>query len=274
MFALEVIGNGLAAAERFRVREIGVRSGIKHGAGHGGIMNWNQPGGRVGFVRMCGRFTLTADSDTLAKRFAAEVAPETSTQPRYNIAPTQNVIIVRNDGRRVLVPMRWGLIPSWAKDPTIASRLINARAETLAEKPSFRAAFAKRRCLICATGFYEWQKISPKEKQPVFIRLKTGEPFGFAGLWEHWRAADGAEVLTCAIITTAANELMRPIHERMPVILPTAAEDRWLDPTLTDPIKVADLLQPYPASEMECYPVSRMVNSPANDRPECIVPVH
>jgi putative SOS response-associated peptidase YedK len=223
---------------------------------------------------MCGRFTQTAPIETIARRFGVSDLPAKlpAQAPRYNVAPTQQVIIVRDDGQRVLVPMRWGLIPSWAKDPAIGNRLINARAETLAEKPSFRTAFARRRCLIVADGFYEWQK-QGAAKQPMRIVLKSREPFGFAGLWDRWRTPDGEEVLTCTIVTTTANELLKPIHDRMPVILPASAEARWLDPQQTDLAKLRDLLQPYPPEEMECYPVSRLVNSPAHDTPECIVPL-
>jgi len=191
--------------------------------------------------------------------------------PRYNIAPTQSVIVVNDTGQRQLVQMRWGLIPSWAKDPAIGNRMINARAETLTVKPAFRVALRKRRCLILADGFYEWQK-KEKIKQPMFIRLKSREPFGFAGLWEHWNSPEGEEILTCTIITTEANELLKQVHERMPVILPREKEDEWLDPN-AEPSRLLELLKPYPSDLMEFYEVSRLVNSPANDTPDCIVPV-
>ena len=244
---------------------------------------------------MCGRFTLTKQMREIAARFGVHyprgysgpgttepgktVGAETSVpglQPsvgsaRYNIAPTQPVIVVNDTGQRQLVVMQWGLVPSWAKDPGIGNRLINARAETIAEKPAFRAALKKRRCLIPADGFYEWQKTG-KVKQPVHIVLKTREPFGFAGLWEHWASPDG-ELLTCTIITTEVNELLKAVHHRMPVILPREAESVWLDPTIQDPEKLLPLLKPYPSELMEYYPVSRAVNSPANDSPQCIVPI-
>jgi putative SOS response-associated peptidase YedK len=168
--------------------------------------------------------------------------------------------------------MLWGLIPSWAKDPGIGNRMINARVETLAEKPAFRAALKKRRCIIPADGFYEWQKLG-KVKQPVRIVLKSREPFGFAGLWEHWRSPKGEEVLSCTIITTEANELLKAVHERMPVILTRDAEAAWLDPKTQEPEKLLPLLKQYPLEEMEFYPVSREVNSPAVDKASNIEPL-
>ena len=154
-----------------------------------------------------------------ADRFGAPVPPASATyHARFNIAPTQAVILVGDDGKRYMKEMLWGLIPSWAKDPGIGNRMINARVETLAEKPAFRAALKKRRCIIPADGFYEWQKLG-KVKQPVRIVLKSREPFGFAGLWEHWMSPEGEEILSCTIVTTEANELLNAVHERMPVIL-------------------------------------------------------
>jgi putative SOS response-associated peptidase YedK len=222
---------------------------------------------------MCGRFTLTRNLKELAERFSASVPSDaTPTTPRYNIAPTQNVIVVSDDGQRRLQPMRWGLIPSWAKDPAIGNRMINARAETLADKPSFRNALKKRRCIIPADGFYEWQKLG-KVKQPVHIVLKTREPFGFAGLWEHWKSPEGEEILTCTIITTEANDLLKTVHDRMPVILTREAEGVWLDPKIQEPEKLLPLLKQFPSEAMEYYPVSRQVNSPAVDQPGNIEPV-
>jgi putative SOS response-associated peptidase YedK len=194
------------------------------------------------------------------------------TTPRYNIAPTQTVIVVNDTGDRQLVPMRWGLIPSWAKDPSIGNRMINARAESIAEKPAFRAALKRRRCIIPADGFYEWQR-TVSSKQPVRIVLKSREPFGFAGLWEHWTSPTGEEVLSCTIITTEVNELLREVHHRMPAILPREAEAAWLDPKVQDTETLLALLKPYPSEAMEYYPVDRLVNSPANDVPQCIIPV-
>jgi putative SOS response-associated peptidase YedK len=182
------------------------------------------------------------------------------------------VIVIGDDGKRYMKQMLWGLIPSWAKDPGIGDRMINARVETLAEKPAFRAALKKRRCIIPADGFYEWQKLG-KVKQPVRIVLKSREPFGFAGLWEHWRSPEGEEVLSCTIITTEANDLLKTVHDRMPVILTRDAEAAWLDPKTQDPEKLLRLLKQYPPEELEFYPVSREVNSPAVDKASNIEPL-
>lgn len=221
---------------------------------------------------MCGRFTLTADPDELRQAFPwlniAEMGP-----PRYNIAPSQPVAVAANDGKNRLDYFVWGLIPSWAKDPTIGSRMINARAETLAEKPSFRAAFRRRRCLIFASGFYEWQTLpGRKARQPMYIRMQDSRPFAFAGLWETWNAPDGSQVLSTAIITTEPNALMSTIHNRMPVILPSAVHPLWLDRGEPGLDLLQALLVPYPEAEMTAFPVSMLVNSPANDAPQCILP--
>jgi putative SOS response-associated peptidase YedK len=192
--------------------------------------------------------------------------------PRYNVAPTQSVIVVNDTGKRQIVSMRWGLIPSWAKDLSIGNRMINARAETLAEKSAFRNALKKRRCIIPADGFYEWQKLG-KVKQPIRIVLKSREPFGFAGLWERWQSPDGAEMLSCTIITTEANELLKSVHDRMPVILTRDAEAKWLDPKVQEPDKLLPLLKQFPSDQMEFYPLSREVNSPAVDKPSNIEPI-
>ena len=226
---------------------------------------------------MCGRFSLGVNLDDLIEAFPdftfpPETARENSAWPRYNIAPTQNVMVVPNNTAGHVSFFRWGLIPSWAKDPAIGNRLINARAETLGEKPSFRAAYLRRRCLILADGFYEWQAIpGSKAKQPMYIRLATKKPFAFAGLWELWRP-DDTPILSCTIITTEPNALLAPIHNRMPVILPPDAYARWLDPAEQKPAVLNALLKPYPADLMTTYPVSRLVNSPTNDTPACIVP--
>lgn len=194
--------------------------------------------------------------------------------PRYNIAPTQPVLAVRVSAQtrqREFTLFRWGLIPSWAKDPKMSTRMINARAETAAEKPAFRAAFRRRRCLIPATGFYEWQK-RKEGKQPYFITMQDGRPFAMAGLWEYWLAADGSEIDSCAILTTQPNELVRPLHNRMPAIIHKADFDAWLDPSA--PLELLrHLLRPFPANHMRAYPVSRLVNNPANDAPQCIEPI-
>jgi putative SOS response-associated peptidase YedK len=222
---------------------------------------------------MCGRFTLTLDPGELQDMIPGFVNQSTFT-PRYNIAPTQPVAVITNSNVPQLDYYLWGLIPSWAKDPEIGSRLINARSETLAEKPSFRAAFRRRRCLVLANGFFEWKAVpGEKSKTPMFIHLKTGKCFGFAGLWEIWSSPDGSEVRSCTIITTQPNELMQPIHSRMPVILPSAAYKDWLDPEERASESLIQWLSPYPADEMEAYPVSRLVNSPQNDVPECVLPL-
>jgi putative SOS response-associated peptidase YedK len=221
---------------------------------------------------MCGRYTLATDLKKVADRFGAPMPGDewaTSVPLRYNIAPTQSVIVVGDDGKRYMKQMRWGLIPSWAKDPSVGNRMINARAETLAEKPAFRAALKKRRCLIPADGFFEWQKLG-KVKQPVRIVLKSREPFGFAGLWEHWTSPEGEEVLSCTIITTEANDLLKSVHDRMPVILTPEAEAVWLDPKIQDPERLLLLPRQYPSDEMEFYPVSGDVNSPGVDKPSNI----
>lgn len=222
---------------------------------------------------MCGRFTMTVDPAQLQDTFPWLEVPE-GIQPRYNIAPTQPVAVVPNNGENRLEYFQWGLIPSWAKDPSIGNRMINARADTLAEKPAFRAAFRRRRCLVLADGFYEWRKeAGQKVKQPMYIRLKTGEPFAFAGLWEVWNSPDGSQILSCTIITTDPNELVEDIHNRMPVILPRDGYASWLEPSERQPKDLQDLLRPYPSQELEAYPVSTVVNSPGNDTPTCVLPL-
>jgi putative SOS response-associated peptidase YedK len=195
--------------------------------------------------------------------------------PRYNIAPSQPIAVIPNNGQNRIEFFRWGLIPSWAKDPKIGNRMINARAETLAEKPSFRVAYRRRRCLVLADGFYEWRKeAGRKTKTPMYIRLESGQPFAFAGLWEAWRSPDDQTVLSCTIITTTPNTLVEKIHNRMPVVLAPAAYDLWLDPGEQSPDRLNEWLRPYPASQMSAYPVSTQVNNPSNDVPDCIVPVN
>jgi putative SOS response-associated peptidase YedK len=223
---------------------------------------------------MCGRFTLTAETNIIQKNFPWINIPE-NLQPRFNIAPTQPVAVVPNDGKNRLDYFVWGLIPSWAKDPNIGSRMINARAETLADKPSFRTAFRRRRCLILADGFYEWkQDKNARRKIPIYIKLESGKPFAFAGLWENWNSADGSQILSCTIITTKPNPLMEEIHNRMPVILPEEAYTKWLEPGEQKPENLSELLAPYPSDKMIAYPVSTLVNSPQNESPECIVPLN
>lgn len=190
-------------------------------------------------------------------------------RPRYNIAPTQAVLaVVRGpDGLRAGW-LRWGLIPYWAKDESIGNRLINARSETLGEKPSFREAFRKRRCLIVADGFYEWRRTG-ETKTPVWIHRASRRPFAFAGLWERWRSPEGEPIVSCTIVTTEAIDTLRPIHPRMPVILPPDARDVWLDPD-SAPDALERVLRPYPDDDLRFHEVSTLVNSPRNDDPECI----
>ncbi|MBD2346547.1 SOS response-associated peptidase [Anabaena subtropica] len=223
---------------------------------------------------MCGRFTLTQSAEALAEFFHVQQLLDLEAQ--YNIAPTQTVVTLLHNpenNKRELRKLHWGLIPSWAKDRAIASKLINARAETVAEKPSFRSAFKQRRCLVVADGFYEWQKQKSK-KQPFYFRLQDGQPFGFAGLWEKWKAPGSEEITSCTIVTTVANELLQPIHDRMPVILAPQDYDLWLDPQEQKLQALQHLLSPYPAAAMTSYPVSILVNSPKHNSPECIIPVN
>ncbi len=220
---------------------------------------------------MCGRFALIVDPEQLAAQFDVEVPPQMA--DRYNIAPTQPVAAVRlgRDGSRELTHFHWGLIPSWSKDTKMSSRMINARGETVAEKPSFRAAFKRRRCLIPASGFYEWQKTSDG-KQPTFIHPADGVYFGLAGLWETWHAPDGGEIDSCTIITTTPNELMAPIHNRMPVIIDPADYDAWLQPE-EKPNVGLHLIRPFSAETMDAYPISTLVNKPSNDHPAILDPI-
>lgn len=207
----------------------------------------------------------------MAKDFGVQEITD-DLQPSFNVAPTDNVAVVLNNGVKQLVAMRWGLVPFWATDPKIASKHINARAETLTVKPAFKDAFKRRRCLVVADGFFEWQK-QGATKIPIFIHLEPERPFGFAGLYEIWTPPLGEKLVTCTIITTEANELVRPIHDRMPVILPKDAEDFWLDSAVEDHARLLDLLQPYQASDMSAFTVSKLVNSVKNNSPECIEPV-
>jgi putative SOS response-associated peptidase YedK len=211
---------------------------------------------------MCGRFTQRADSKKIAKEF--KVAEVPAVEARYNIAPTQEVLAVyeHEDGREATF-FKWGLVPAWAKDTSMGARLINARSETVAEKPAFRAAFKQRRCLIPADGFYEWQRKDGR-KQPFFFHLRDERPFGFAGLWERWEGKGGAVINSCAILTTEANEVLRPVHDRMPVILHPEDYKLWLGADARELDLVKEMLRPYPAEEMLAYPVGTSVNSPRN----------
>jgi putative SOS response-associated peptidase YedK len=222
---------------------------------------------------VCGRFTLTVTPEQLQQAMPGLNVTGERMAPRYNIAPSQPVAVVANDGQMKLDYYVWGLIPSWAKEPSIGNRMINARGETLAEKPSFRSAFRRRRCLIPADGFFEWQQ-NPggKSKTPMYIRLKSGQPFAFAGLWENWNAPDGSHILSCTIITTTPNDLMEPIHNRMPVILPASAYTQWLEPGEQNPASLQSLIQPFPADQMTAFAVSTLVNRPENDVAAVIQP--
>ena len=218
---------------------------------------------------MCGRFTLSQSAEAIASVFQLNQVP--TIEPRYNIAPTQPVATVLQTSahERQFQLLRWGLIPTWAKDATMGSRLINARAETVAEKPSFRSAFRHRRCLVIADGFYEWRRQDGK-KQPFYFRMQNQQPFAFAGLWEHWQDPKGEAIDSCTILTTEANELLQQIHERMPVILNPKDYELWLDPTVQKLEQLQQLLQPYSSTAMTSYPVSTKVNKPTNDTPELI----
>jgi len=218
---------------------------------------------------MCGRFTLAVDINTIARVFNAAIPSALNTEARYNIAPQQNVLTVMRDETTHLDLLRWGLIPSWAKEESIGSKMINARAETLAEKPSFKRLLHSKRCLLVADGFYEWKK-EQGGKTPMYITLRDKDPFAFAGLWDTWRDADGQQIRTCTIITTEPNELVASIHNRMPVILPPKAREEWLDPSLHDDRILLPLLAPYPAEEMSARPVSRLVNNPRYEGAELI----
>jgi putative SOS response-associated peptidase YedK len=222
---------------------------------------------------MCGRFLLALDPADIQDAFP-QFSFTGEIQPRFNITPSQPILAIPNDSNYKSDYFIWGLIPSWAKDPSLGSRMINARAETLPEKPAFRGAFKYHRCLILANGFYEWkQSPEAKTKIPYFIRLKSGKPFAFAGLWDEWHSPDGSQVKTCTIITTNPNELVAPIHNRMPVILSSIVYSIWLDPSPQLPDTFRDLLIPYPSSEMVASPVSFYVNNPAHDGPECLAGV-
>ena len=232
---------------------------------------------------MCGRFVAATTPAALAARFEASLTPELEADgdpgPRYNVAPTLPVYAVatsRSSGTRRLGLFRWGLVPSWAADVSIGSRLINARVETVASKPAFRKALLRRRCIIPADAFYEWQRRGERSKQPFAIRRRDGEPLAFAGLWELWRAeddADGPLLRTCTIITTPANDAIAPLHDRMPAVLPQQAWAEWLDPAVTDLARLMPLLQPAPPADFLIYPVGREVNNARNEGPQLALPL-
>jgi putative SOS response-associated peptidase YedK len=240
------------------------------------VGSWQELQLRDTLACMCGRFTLHASPEALATLFELPEPPELA--PRYNIAPTQPIAIVRMDAgaeQREWTHVLWGLIPSWSKDPSIASRMINARAETAAEKPSFRAAMRRRRCLVPVDGFYEWRK-EGKRKQPFYVTMQDDAAFAFAGLWEVWAGPDGGVIESCTILTTEPNELMEAIHNRMPVIVAREDHDEWLagGVELRPPQVSAlqHLLRPFPADNMKAHAVSQYVNNPRNEGEACIVP--
>ena len=222
---------------------------------------------------MCGRYTyFPGEFSDLRLTWNVDEVFGLNLKPRYNIAPThQAPVIVQADGKRTLELFRWGLIPSWVKDPAIGYKMINARGETIGEKPSFKWLLARRRCLVLADGFYEWRK-EGKQKVPMRFKLKSGEPFAFAGLWDSWKQPDGSLLRTYTIVTTEPNDVLRPIHNRMPVMLSNDDAQKWL--AVDDEIAHAlSLLKPYPPEKMEGYEVSILVNNPRNDSPKCIEPI-
>jgi putative SOS response-associated peptidase YedK len=221
---------------------------------------------------MCGRYTLFINLVLLGKRFNLINIDHLIIRPRFNVAPSQEVVAIIRDGNENRAGMlRWGLVPTWAKDPKIGYKMINARAETVDEKPAYARLLKRRRCLIPADGFYEWKKVGSR-KQPFRIKLKNDEPFAFAGLWDRWEC-EGEVIHSCTIITTKPNSLMEGIHNRMPVILTKANEEAWLDQDLKEPEVLKTFLEPYPEEEMEAYKVSSEVGSPKNDREELVAPV-
>ena len=218
---------------------------------------------------MCGRFVLQSAVEIISQIFKLGRIDMALT-PRYNIAPSQEIaIVLEESGTRSLAACRWGLVPNWAKDLSEGHKMINARAETVAEKPSFRQSFLRHRCLVVADGFYEWKSAGGKKK-PVYVRLKSGKPMGFAGMFNRWTGPDGKQVCTSTIITTGANDLLKPVHDRMPVITSPDRYDLWLDPGVQDPDRLLPVLKPCPSGILEMYEVSPRVNAPANEGPENI----
>jgi len=231
---------------------------------------------------VCGRFVSASPPDELARYFGAEQAVEAALAPSFNVAPTRQVyVVLESGGVRRLDAFRWGLVPFWAKDAKVGQRMINARAENLADKPAYKRAFRKRRCLVPADGFYEWRRDPSGRKQPMYVHRADGEPMAFAGLWELWRPdrdegdasdGDGEVVRTCTIVTGAANEAVAPVHDRMPVLLPPSAWDAWLDPDNDDVESLGRLLVPASASLLALHPVSTRVNAVRNDDPHLVDP--
>jgi putative SOS response-associated peptidase YedK len=220
---------------------------------------------------MCGRFTFVISYAEFLRHYRIDREMNRFT-PNYNVSPGENIpVVLTDDNMRVLDTYKWGLIPHWAKDPELGSRLINARAETIAEKPAFRHAFSSQRCLVIADGFYEWRK-EGKAKLPYYIRLKDRPVFGFAGLWEQWKSPQGTVVKSCTIITVEPNEYLKGIHDRMPAILSREDEMKWIDPAKKDRQALLSMLRPYDSGPMQAYEVSRAVNDPLNNSEECIKP--
>ncbi len=229
---------------------------------------------------MCGRYTLTAKKEELVRKFLlTQIAEELmkDLKPRYNIAPSQTTLAVRQSpehGEKEIGAFTWGLVPFWAKDPKIGYKMINARSETAAEKPAFRAAMKSRRCLIPVSGFYEWQRQEKsRHKQPYYFSTASGDLFAMAGLWEYWKSPEGSVIVSCSILTTSANEIMEPVHHRMPVIIGEENYDCWLDPEEKNPEKLKSLFKPFPGKHMTCVPISTLVNSPKNDAPDLLLEV-
>jgi putative SOS response-associated peptidase YedK len=221
---------------------------------------------------MCGRFACDIPSGVLEEVFKVSVPPDIPR--RYNIAPTSLILAVRgSEAGSQLVQLRWGLVPSWAKDRSLAGRMINARSESVHEKPAFRQAIRCRRCIIPANGFFEWAG-EGKSRRPYYIRTRTGSIMAFAGIWERWRTLEGELLDSCAILTTVANSLIRSIHDRMPVIIRPEEYNLWLDRSITEPEKLKSLYNPYPSELLEMYQVSSLVNTPRNDSVECIAPLN
>jgi putative SOS response-associated peptidase YedK len=220
---------------------------------------------------MCGRFVRYSSLQEIVKEFDIE-EPSFDVPPSYNIAPSHSVAIIMNDSHRKIALCKWGFIPSWSKDPATGYKMINARAESVAEKPSFSRAFKSKRVLIAANGFYEWKK-EGKTKSPYYIGLKSGMLFGFAGLYNMWKSPEGNDICTCTIITTDANSALEPIHNRMPVIIRKEDESAWLDPENKNKDVLLNLLKPYDSGALMCYEVSQLVNSPSNNSPGCVKPL-
>ncbi len=220
---------------------------------------------------MCGRFIQKSERRIITEEFYVQEFVDEVIRS-YNVAPGQKAGVIINDGENKYVQYQWGLVPYWAKDPSIGNKMINARAETIIDKPSFKAAFRSRRCLIPVDGFYEWKK-EEKYKVPYFIFQRSETPFSLAGLWETWNGPDENPLNTFTIITTDANTLLKELHNRMPVIIPPEKRKMWLNPINTNSIELTDFLKPYPESALDFYEVSRFVNSPQNNSPECITPL-